>query len=64
MLLEPGRRGGAARIGGWTDNYLRVDLGEGEAETRLASVEITGLGDNGLTGIYARPAATGRVPLP
>ena len=50
-----GRRGGTARIGGWTDNYLRVDLGEGEAETRLALVEITGVGDNGLTEVYASP---------
>ena len=55
VLLEPGRRGGTARIGGWTDNYLRVDLGEGEAETCLAPIEITGVGDNGLTGIHAPP---------
>ena len=51
VLLEPGRRGGATRIGGWTDNYLRVDLGEGETDTRLASVEITAAGENGLTGV-------------
>ena len=55
VLLEPGRRGGNARIGGWTDNDLRVDVGEGEAETRLALVEITGVGDNGLTEVYASP---------
>ena len=53
VLLETARRGGAPRIGGWTDNYLRVDLGEGEAEARLEPVVITGLGDNGLTGTYA-----------
>ena len=34
VLLEPSRRGGTARIGGWTDNYLRVDLGEGTADAR------------------------------
>ena len=50
VLLEPARRGGTPRVGGWTDNYLRVDLGEGEAETRLESVEITGLGEDGLIG--------------
>ena len=53
VLLEPARRGGTPRIGGWTDNYLRVDLGEGEAETRLEPVEITGLGEDGLTGTCA-----------
>ena len=53
VLLEPARRGGAARIGGWTDNYLRVDLGEGEADARFARVEITGRDDHGLIGIHA-----------
>ena len=53
VLLEPARRGGAARIGGWTDNYLRVDLGKGEADARLESIAITGLDDNILTGVYA-----------
>ena len=53
VLLEPGRRGGVARIGGWTDNYLRVDLGEGKADTRIERIEITGLSDNGLIGIHA-----------
>ena len=53
VLLEPTRRSGTARIGGWTDNYLRVDLGEGEAEARLAPVAITGMDANGLTGVDA-----------
>ena len=53
VLLEPARRGGTPRVGGWTDNYLRVDLGGGEAETRLESVEITGLGEDGLIGTRA-----------
>ena len=53
VLLEPARRSAAARIGGWTDNYLRVDLGEGEADARLEPVEIIGLDGNGLTGIRA-----------
>ena len=51
VLLEPTRRGGIARIGGWTDNYLRVDLGKGEADARLESVRITGLSEDGLTGV-------------
>ena len=51
VLIEPARRGSGARIGGWTDNYLRVDLGEGEADARIEPVEITGLDDDGLTGV-------------
>ena len=53
VLLEPARRGGAARVGGWTDNYLRVDIGEGVAEARIEPVEITGVNGGGLTGIRA-----------
>jgi len=53
VLLEPARRGGATRVGGWTDNYLRVDLGEGEADARLEPIVVTGLGDNGLVGVRA-----------
>ena len=64
VLIEPSRRGGAARIGGWTDNYLRVDLGEGEGSARIEPVEITGLDDNGLTGacVSARRQAGTDVP--
>ena len=51
VLLEPARRGGTTRIGGWTDNYLRVDMGEGEAGPRLEPVAITGLDENVLVGI-------------
>ena len=51
VLIEPSRRGGTARIGGWTDNYLRVDLGEGRADARMEPVAITGLGENGLVGV-------------
>ena len=64
VLVEPARRGGAARIGGWTDNYLRVDLGEGEADARLERVMITGLDDNGLVGarVSAPPRARADAP--
>ena len=51
VLLEPARRGGAARIGGWTDNYLRVDLGEGDVDPCLESVKIAGLGEGALIGV-------------
>ena len=51
VLVEPARRGGVARIGGWTDNYLRVDLGEGEGEAGIEPVEITGLDGDGLVGV-------------
>ena len=59
VLLEPSRRGGTARIGGWTDNYLRVDLGEGRADARMEPVAITGLDEGGLFGVRAsgRPGA-------
>ena len=53
VLLESTRRGGAARIGGWTDNYLRVDLGEGQADARLEPGVITRLDDNALIGVRA-----------
>ena len=59
VLVETSRRGGTARIGGWTDNYLRVDLGEGRADARLEPVEITGLDGSGLVGnrTSGRPGA-------
>ena len=53
VLLESARRGGRGRIAGWTDNYLRVDLGEGEADARLTPIAITGMDANGLIGVYA-----------
>ena len=58
VLLEPARRAGAARVGGWTDNYLRVDLGEGAADARIEPATITGMDGNVLTGVRtaARPA--------
>ena len=59
VLIEPARRGGVARIGGWTDNYLRVDLGEGEADAGIEPVEITGLDGDGLAGVRAS-SSTGK----
>ncbi len=54
VLVEPARRGGATRLGGWTDNYLRVDLGEEDGDARIEPVEITGVDGEGLKGIRAR----------
>ena len=51
ILLEPARRAGTARIGGWTDNYLRVDLGEGECDPRMETVEISGVDEHLLIGV-------------
>ncbi len=50
VLPERGRRGGVPRIEGWTGNYLRVDLGPGEAPARVTPARVTGLTDQGLEG--------------
>ena len=54
VLLELSRRGQQTRVAGWTDNYLRVELGEGEAAGEragaLATVEILALDGDGLRG--------------
>lgn len=50
VLVETGRRGGEPRIGGWTDNYLRVELGPGEAPARVLPVQITGMTESALEG--------------
>jgi threonylcarbamoyladenosine tRNA methylthiotransferase MtaB len=50
VLVEAARHGGHARLAGWTDNYLRVDLGEGTASSAMERVRITGLGDDDLRG--------------
>ena len=50
VLVEGDRRGGSRRLAGWTDNYLRVELGEGEARTAIEPVRITALGTHALLG--------------
>jgi threonylcarbamoyladenosine tRNA methylthiotransferase MtaB len=50
VLLEPGRRGGEARVEGWTDNYLRVDLGPGRCAAEMADVRIVAVGEDTLVG--------------
>ena len=41
VLLESSRRGGSSYLAGWTDNYLRVELGEGEADAGAGVEEVT-----------------------
>ena len=40
VLMETSRRGDRSHLAGWTDNYLRVDLGEGEAERAIEHVHV------------------------
>ena len=40
VLMETSRRGDRSHLAGWTDNYLRVDLGEGEAESAIEQVHV------------------------
>jgi len=53
VLLENGRRQGEALINGWSDNYLKVEVGPGRVESRVADVHITGLTTDGLCGVMA-----------
>lgn len=50
VLLETSRRGERTHLAGWTDNYLRVELGEGEAESSVEDVHIFSLRDGHLLG--------------
>ena len=43
VLLETSRRDDRSHLAGWTDNYLRVELGEGEAESGVEDVHIVSL---------------------
>jgi threonylcarbamoyladenosine tRNA methylthiotransferase MtaB len=50
VLLEASRRGQRRLLAGWTDNYLRVELGEGEVESGIENVYISSLVDAQLLG--------------
>lgn len=50
VLLETSRNGQRTRLAGWTDNYLRVDLGEGEDASGLVDVHISALRGEQLLG--------------
>lgn len=78
VLVEVERRAGAIRAGGWTDNYLRVDVGpESGAQTPAArnaaaadaraewcTVRITGIADGGLVGERAAADPAWRTSSP
>jgi len=50
VLLESSRRNGNSYLAGWTDNYLRVELGEGEADGGVVDVRIVAADDDRLRG--------------
>ena len=50
VLLETSRRDDRAHLAGWTDNYLRVELGEGEAESSVEDVHIVSIRGDQLLG--------------
>jgi threonylcarbamoyladenosine tRNA methylthiotransferase MtaB len=50
VLLETSRRDERSHLAGWTDNYLRVELGEGEAESGVEDVRIVSLRGDQLLG--------------
>ena len=50
VVLEEHRRGGQARLMGLTDNYLRVELGEGTMRSPVENVRITALTETGVLG--------------
>jgi len=52
VLIENGRRHGEANMSGWSDNYLKVELGPGTADPVIADVRITGLTADGLSGEF------------
>ena len=57
VLLETSRHGERTRVAGWTDNYLRVDLGEGEAGGGIEDVHIAGLSGEDLIGTRVAASA-------
>ena len=47
VLMESSRAVGSAHLSGWTDNYLKVNLGPGEAGATVEEVCIEGLDERG-----------------
>ena len=50
VLLECTQRDGVSKLSGWTDNYIRVELGEGTTTGMIEEVRITAVTDVGLSG--------------
>ncbi len=59
VLLETARRGRHSYLAGWTDNYLRVELGEGEAHTGVENVHIVALEGERLRGYRVSESGDG-----
>ena len=47
VLVESSRSRGSASLSGWTDNYLKVNLGAGEPGPAIEQVRIEGLNEQG-----------------
>jgi hypothetical protein len=50
VLVEGMRRPDTDRMSGFTDNYIRVDLGSGRADRPLVRARLTDLTGEGMTG--------------
>jgi threonylcarbamoyladenosine tRNA methylthiotransferase MtaB len=50
VLLESSRKGDQSQLAGWTDNYLRVELGEGKTAGDIEEVRIVSLDGEQLLG--------------
>ena len=58
VVIESARGAGPALLSGWTDNYLKVHLGPGEADAAIERVRIEGFDKQGeLLGRRLGPAA-------
>ena len=57
VLLETSRHGDRTRLAGWTDNYLRVELGAGERGSGIEDVRITAVRGEQLVGERVSPSA-------
>ena len=47
VVVEASRTRGSASLSGWTDNYLKVNLGPGEPGPAIERVRIEGLNEQG-----------------
>jgi threonylcarbamoyladenosine tRNA methylthiotransferase MtaB len=50
IVVEGMRRNGDARLGGLTENYVRVDLGPGSTDDNVVNARLLALSDEGLVG--------------
>lgn len=65
VVVETPRAGGGASLCGWTDNYLRVELGAGVPGAAIERVLLAGLNERGeLVGRRLAPAASPPAGVP